>query len=353
MLKTPESRKFQISLINDPDATFPTNLVLHIPMEIIKENKKNGNFVEIELDNKVFKEIKEESGDVYITIIDGQHRIRGIELAISNLKGKIKDLLITLRGIQNEELEEKLKYYQTRLNDLNNIELVVSFFIDKTLEYQAMVFSTINRTQKKVSADLVSSLFGLNTGDTPQKTALQIVLSLNGHESSPFYKRIKLYGGSYSKQISPPLSQSAMVNSITKLICENLREAENDRYKKRKELLKRSEKSKVDLPFRNYYARDEDEKISDIMFYFFSNIKSTFLDSKNNSYWNIDNGVVMPNILHTTVGYNALMKILVEIIKYSWSSNLDMDEHFKMLLSKVKKIEINDINRYSFNNRGG
>lgn len=169
MLKTPESRKFQISLINDPDATFPTNLVLHIPMEIIKENKKNGNFVEIELDNKVFKEIKEESGDVYITIIDGQHRIRGIELAISNLKGKIKDLLITLRGIQNEELEEKLKYYQTRLNDLNNIELVVSFFIDKTLEYQAMVFSTINRTQKKVSADLVSSLFGLNTGDTPQK----------------------------------------------------------------------------------------------------------------------------------------------------------------------------------------
>ena len=83
-----------------------------------------------------------------------------------------------------------------------------------------MVFSTINRTQKKVSADLVSSLFGLNTGDTPQKTALQIVLSLNGHESSPFYKRIKLYGGSYSKQISPPLSQSAMVNSITKLICE-------------------------------------------------------------------------------------------------------------------------------------
>ena len=95
MLKTPESRKFQISLINDPDATFPTNLVLHIPMEIIKENKKNGNFVEIELDNKVFKEIKEESGDVYITIIDGQHRIRGIELAISNLKGKIKDLLIT------------------------------------------------------------------------------------------------------------------------------------------------------------------------------------------------------------------------------------------------------------------
>ena len=61
----------------------------------------------------------------------------------------------------------------------------------------------------------------------------------------------------------------------------------------------------------------------------------------------------MPNILHTTVGYNALMKILVEIIKYSWSSNLDMDEHFKMLLSKVKKIEINDINRYSFNNRGG
>lgn len=101
-----------------------------------------------------------------------------------------------------------------------------------------MIFSTINRTQKRVSQNLVYSLFGLDENDTPQKVALEIVLALNGHEKSPFYKRIMLYGGTYSKNEIPPLSQSTMVKSIVELICENSRDAEIDRFRKRKELLK-------------------------------------------------------------------------------------------------------------------
>ncbi|MEE6130532.1 DGQHR domain-containing protein, partial [Chryseobacterium arthrosphaerae] len=176
----------------------------------------------------------------------------------------IELLIKHLRNNENKSLSEKLEYFQTRLNDLLNIQLVVTFFIDKTLEYQAMIFSTINRTQKRVSQSLVYSLFGLDTDDTPQKTALEIVLRLNGHPKSPFYKRIKLYGASYNKNDTPPLSQATMVKSIVSLISENLRESENDRYKKRKELLKRSTNSIKFLPFRNYYATDRDSMISDI-----------------------------------------------------------------------------------------
>lgn len=79
---------------------------------------------------------------------------------------------------------------------------------------------------KRVSQDLVYSLFGLSTDDSPYKTALEVVLALNGHPKSPFYKRIKLYGGNYDKSEVPPLSQATMVKSIVALISVSLRESE-------------------------------------------------------------------------------------------------------------------------------
>ena len=340
-------------LINDPDATFPTNIVLHIPTSIIEFQKRKEDFVQIKLKEEVFKQIAKENGDVYITIIDGQHRIRGIEVAIKRLEEKINSAIQTNRISPSTEIEEKQNYYTQRLNDLKNIDLVVSFFIDKTLEYQAMIFSTINRTQKRVSADLVSSLFGLDTGDTPQKTALQVVLSLNGHPKSPFYKRIKLYGGDYSNQTSPPLSQATMVKSITSLISENLREAENDRYRKRKEILKRSPGSNKPLPFRIYYATNRDDIISDILFYFFNAVKETFYDTDGNSFWVYDQQKKPDNILQTSVGYEALLKILVYILN-SFSFN-DIDNHvdyFKNFLIKTASIDFSDQQKFPFSTKG-
>lgn len=340
-------------LINDPDATFPTNIVLHIPKEVIDEYVvDNNDRVNVVLNQKVFTEIEKNNGDVFISIIDGQHRIRGIEVAIERLKKEIEILTKHLRGKQNKNFEEKLEFYQNRLEDLLSIQLVVTFFIDKTLEYQAMIFSTINRTQKRVSQSLVYSLFGLDTDDTPQKTALEIVLRLNGHKKSPFYKRIKLYGASYTKNDTPPLSQATMVRSIVNLISENLRESENDRYKRRKDLLKRNSNSKRFLPFRKYYANDKDSLISDILFYFFNEVRNIF-----NDYWDFDQSNKPTNILHTTIGYEALLRILVDILKkennfeelnYEISKEIFRDKY----LQKINSLNITDVNRYSFNQRG-
>ncbi|WP_405571145.1 DGQHR domain-containing protein [Winogradskyella sp. Asnod2-B02-A] len=343
-------------LINDPDATFPTNIVLHIPAEVIKEYVVDNDRVKVFLDSKVQDEIEKVNGDVFISIIDGQHRIRGIEVAIERLKLDIDSLLKTLQKGGDKTLREKLEYYKGRLSDLLKIELVVTFFIDKTLEYQAMIFSTINRTQKRVSQSLVYSLFGLDTDDTPQKTALEIVLRLNGHNNSPFYKRIKLYGGSYDKNYTPPLSQAAMVKSIVSLISENLRESENDRYKKRKELLTRSVGSQKPLPFRKYYAKDDDAIISDILFYFFHEVKETF-STDDYSLWEFEENNIPSNILHTTLGYQALLKILVEILSKEINlPDLDYKESKKFFynkyLIKIKNIDVTDTNKYSFNQRG-
>lgn len=352
-IENPRVQKIADFLINDPDATFPTNIVLHIPIEVIDEYiVDERNRVSITLNPKVFSELKKENGNIFISIIDGQHRVKGIEIAIERLKNEIDFLIKNLRSNKSESLEEKLIFYQDRLNDLLNIQLVVTFFIDKTLEYQAMIFSTINRTQKRVSQSLVYSLFGLDTDDTPQKTALEIVLRLNGHKNSPFYKRIKLYGASYSKNDTPPLSQATMVKSIVNLISENLRESENDRYKKRKELQNRNPSSTRFLPFRKYYANDRDSLISDIMFFYFYEVKNIF-----QGLWDFEENNKPTNILHTTVGYESLLKILVDILKeernieklnYEMSKTIFRDKYLKF----IQDMDISNINRYSFNQRG-
>lgn len=198
-------------LINDTQATFPTNIVLGVPMSIIEsQSHTNDGIIEVVFSDIVYEQVNlakrgQDDTDIYVTIIDGQHRIRGIEIAIERLEKEINKV----GGDASA---------QQRLNDLLNIELAVSYFIDKSLEYQAMIFSTINRTQKRVSQDLVYSLFGLSSNDTPYKTALEVVLALNGHPKSPFYKRIKLYGGDYDKHISPPLSQATMIKRDRKSV---------------------------------------------------------------------------------------------------------------------------------------
>ena len=261
--------------------------------------------------------------DIYVTIIDGQHRIRGIEVAIDRLRAMI-----------DKSGDDKIQYWQDKLTNLLNIELVISCFIDKTLEYQAMIFSTINRTQKRVSQDLVYSLFGLSTADSPYKTALEIVLALNGHPKSPFYKRIKLYGGNYDKTDSPPLSQATMVKSIVALISTSLRESENDKYRERKEL--RTWKSTKSLPFRLFYANDEDSKIADCMFFFFSSIRNAFPNQ-----WNYNGQSKPTNILQSTVGYEALMKILVDILDRVEFKQFS-EGCFGCYIDKIKGLEVED-----------
>lgn len=325
-------------LINDDTATFPTNVVLGIPQNMIESQTLNDDgIINLVFNDKVVQEVvKAKEGDmdadIYVTIIDGQHRIRGIEVAIDRLRAMI-----------DKSGDDKIQYWQDKLTNLLNIELVISCFIDKTLEYQAMIFSTINRTQKRVSQDLVYSLFGLSTADSPYKTALEIVLALNGHPKSPFYKRIKLYGGNYDKTDSPPLSQATMVKSIVALISTSLRESENDKYRERKDL--RVCNSKKKLPFRIYYANDEDKKIADCMFYFFSAVKRTF------PQWNYDGLSKPANILQSTVGYEAMMKILIDILN-NYSISLFSNNCFDEYLNKISNIDVDNIALYPMSTIG-
>ena len=324
-------------LINDAQATFPTNVVLGVPMSIIEsQSHTNDGIIEVVFSDIVYEQVNlakrgQDDTDIYVTIIDGQHRIRGIEIAIERLEKEINKA----GGDASA---------QQRLNDLLNIELAVSYFIDKSLEYQAMIFSTINRTQKRVSQDLVYSLFGLSSNDTPYKTALEVVLALNGHPKSPFYKRIKLYGGDYDKHISPPLSQATMIKSIVALISESLRESENDKYRSRKDL--RIPKGKKFLPFRQFYANNNDYMISDCLFYYFNTVRNYLSE-----YWQYD-GLAKPNnILQSTVGYEALLNLLVEILKRDQIDTFSSDT-FVPYIQKIQFISFWDTEKFPMSTKG-
>lgn len=315
-------------LINDNTATFPTNIVLGIPINVIHHQEVIEYTICIHFEDYVFDEIiKAKNGDadanVYITIIDGQHRIRGIEKAIERLSTSIT------KASEGDKI-----ILQNKLNNLLNMELVVSCFIDKSLEYQAMIFSTINRTQKKVSQDLVYSLFGISDKDTPYKTALEVTLALNGHPKSPFYKRIKLYGNSYDKSIMPPLSQSTMIKKIVSMISESLRESENDRFKDRKEL--KQQKGKKYLPFRMYYAENNDKEISNCMFYYFNSVKKYF-----GSLWEYDTQNKPENVLQSTIGFEALMSLLADILEKERISSFD-NQVFDAYISKIFDLDLSN-----------
>lgn len=346
--KVSPSRAEEIAdfLLEDPDAIFPTNIVLAIPNAVIEfiENL-NDNEVNVFINEKVFTEVAKDDGDVYMTIIDGQHRIKGIEIAIKRLKKEINDLRIVLVNSSKEELTTKFEKKSKQLNNLLNINLLVSFFIDPALEFQAMIFSTINRTQKSVPQSLVTSLFGLTESDTPQKSALEIVMALNGFESSPFYNRIKFHGGDYTRNQNPPLTQAGMVKSIVELISTNQRELERDRFRDRKELLSNIN---PDLPFRKYYANNKDIFITDIMFSFFTSIRELFVKDGRH-IWDFEEDTKPRNVLQTTVGYNALLKILIDILKIETNDvRRDKIETYNEYLIKCVNLDFDDQQRYPF-----
>jgi DGQHR domain-containing protein len=346
--KLENSRVVKIAdfLIDDPDAIFPTNIVISIPSAGIESIEDDGSGVtSVKIDQKVFDQIQLQNGDVYFTIIDGQHRISGIELAIKRIREELVELNAVLRNSNSNSIKKKLEKRQTQLSNLLGINLVVTFFIDPTLEFQAMIFSTINRTQKSVPQSLVSSLFGLTERDTPQKSALEIVLALNAFELSPFYNRIKLHGGKYERNESPPLTQAGMVKSIVDLISTNQRELERDRFRERNELIINCS---ADLPFRVYYAKNNDKFITDIMFSYFAAVRQTFV-LNNIVLWDFEENTKPTNILHTTVGYLALLNLLIEILKIEKDNNSrDRIETYKSYLRKCVNIEFANQQRYPF-----
>jgi len=250
-----EKRVKEISeYVNLVDATFPTGIILAVSDKDVSFNEKT-NEMEIEYRQDVAK------------VLDGQHRIAGLE-----------------------------KYS----SDVSRFELNITIFVDMELEDQAIVFSTINKTQTKVNKSLVADLFEFASKRSPQKTAHNIARALNEKVGSPFEGKIKILGIANDKN-KETITQATFVESLLKYISKN-EVIDRDIYKRGKKLNKIIGKDTERQIFRNLFIDEQDDKIAQIIWNYFLAVSKRWPKA-----WN---EIKVDMILNKSTGFVALMKFL-------------------------------------------
>ncbi|PKF63764.1 hypothetical protein CW745_02685 [Psychromonas sp. psych-6C06] len=213
------------SYCNDPDATFPTPVIMAIDSENLTFNK----------DNTVT--IADEAG--IADVLDGQHRLKGLRAS----------------------------------NNIDAFELPVVFVKDATEEQKAYIFSIINSKQTRVSPSLIYDLFAVMKKRSPQKTCHEIARSLNKMESSPFFGRLKMLGkgGGENASLSQGTFVKRLVTLITKKPDDYLIKIKND-----------EELPIEDLPFNEYFRENKDDVIFKVVLNLFSAVRHEFRDEWGN-----------------------------------------------------------------------
>lgn len=206
---------------NDPDAIFPTPIILSLTSNSMLEPLDNGLF-RIVLNEKDKAEI-----------IDGQHRFEGIK------QSKLKDIYLPIVVMFN----------------LNDSE-------------KAYIFSTINNNQAKVDKSLIYDLFGVAETRSPYKTCHEIARMLNSDPQSPYCGRIKMLEKRQSEE--EILSQGTFVTHLLRLITSNANKDTVD-SKNDKEII-----DNQNLVFRKYYINNQDAAIAKILINYFQAAKKVF-----------------------------------------------------------------------------
>lgn len=280
------------------DATFPNSIIVVIDSKDVVQIDKNQGSIIIRRHEKVAK------------LIDGLHRLAGFDQS-----------------------------------NWDRFELIVSVFFDLNEEDQALVFSTINLKQTKVTKSLVYDLFDLATTPSPYKTCHEIAKALNHDESSPFYRRIKLLGTNPRWQdevvYKGVLTQGTFVERLLHLLT---RDPVTDRDKmKRGEPIDRPKNElEMGLVFRQFLANQQDDAILKIMLNYFRAVQEVFP-----SEWQDLN-----NPLSRTIGYGALMTLLTDLSKIGVRQNSLAESFFKTYLKKAEgRLQLN-FAKYSPSGRG-
>lgn len=133
--------------------------------------------------------------DASLFIIDGQHRLKGLDRLHKRLIERIA-ILVRLQTRRTREQEDELKNAREIQQRLEDFQVPISLLVDFDLAEQAMVFASVNFNQKPVSRSFYYDIFGTFESDrvTPISFTHELVLHLNNSEKSPLHDMIKLLG---------------------------------------------------------------------------------------------------------------------------------------------------------------
>lgn len=244
------------------DACFPNSVILSVDGEYIEDVKMiSEDYYEILLSAKedTFK------------IIDGQHRIAGLE------------------------------------DVSKDFEVNISLFLDMDIEQQAILFSTINSNQKQVPASLMADLLAIQKNRNPIKSAHYIGSVLNEGQNEEDALAGKITPFAIGRVAgSTCITLANFVQRISKYISGNKIQMEQDRdnLKKGVSLVYANEKARKKLIFRNLFIDERDADIAKILRNYFNAVyKKWPIAWKNEEY-----------ILSRTVGFNALLILMKEVV---------------------------------------
>jgi len=290
------------------DATFPNSIVLSIDSIEFDESTEEviPNIISFK-DNK----LRLRNNGKIARIIDGQHRVFGIEKYVT----------------ENPLFAEQFIF-----------DLIVTIFIDIDEEYQSNIFATINKAQTKVNTSLVYDLYSLAKTRSPQRTVHNIVKLLNEDKDSPFYHLIKRLGKAEFK--SETIAQATFAETIIRYISLNPSLDRNVlRQGKKLSPIKGSEEKKLFL--RNWFVEPENEtKIAKLIWNYFEAIKERWELAWGNTNY----------ILTKSTGIIAFMRFLKDIVSYYGLDKVLSKQDFESIL---KNIELEDENFINDNYKAG
>jgi DGQHR domain-containing protein len=281
--------------VNSVDATFPTGIILAIMSEEGQEYDDDRKNVSFSSERKTLS-IRNRHG--IAKVIDGQHRIKGLEGYTRN----------------------------------KNFQLNVTIFVDMEIEDQAMVFATINLAQTKVTKSLAYDLYEYTRARSPQKTSHNIARLLNSKGGSPFLNRIKILGTANPefRQIQT-ITQATFVEALIKFISGNNKRALEDKnlLKDNKKPERASVEESVDLIFRNMFLDKKDAEIAKVVWNYFAAV-----DERWNVAWN--NFTTTGNVLPRTNGFRALVRLLPAIYnKLGGAGTIPSQKDFLKIFEKI------------------
>lgn len=259
--------------------------------------------------NLSFLELRNEKYFLYIPyiknsilIIDGQHRVRGLE--------EVKDKPF-----------------------IENFDLLVSFIIGFDRSILAKLFYTINYTQKSVNKSLLYHLSGEFSLELDEITFMhETVKILNELEYSPFYKRIKMLG-TIPKDISQldkdkmTISQAFFIDYLVGTISE------------------RSYRS-IHKPIFLYYYKQKNLQIKIIRFIirYFNSIKEIF-----KSDWDSPKS----SVISKTISVGAFLRVLHFFFIKLFIDEFNMDHKKIIEISKEEIIKkLKGVEKIDFSNKG-
>ncbi len=260
---SPKRQSEIATYFDDPDATFPTSIIISAYPDGIEFDEKQ-------------KKLRFTIGDKIGEVIDGQHRLEGIRLAIER-EGKERAATFDLPVVIMTGLSQDSKAY---------------------------VFSIINSKQTPVSSSLIFDLFGLRDLRSPMKVCHDIAEIFNARKDGPFFRGIKMLGRKYFD--TELLTQGAFV----KYLMEELISRRPDEDMRLQRLGKPLVPDET-LPLRAYYIKKQDDLIAKILHNFFSAVRNNFPNE-----WSQD---PKKYILRKTAGYLALLLVF----KWDWQNRVN------------------------------